>query len=405
MNPAVLLDYSNRIERDLRSNVLPFWLEHAVAPQPPYLVGSLTNDLVVDPSAERGMLLATRVLWAFSAAFLRYGEPPYAKLADVAFEELQTRFWDAAHGGYRWAIHADGSTSRDRKQIYGQAFAIYALAEYAAGTGRPEPLSRAIQLFELVEQHARDHGQRGYFEAFDAGWAPLEDLRLSEIDQNDPKSQNTHLHVMEAYAALLRRWPDPRLRAALADLIDVMITKILRPDGHLGLFFGAGWELRSDRVSYGHDIEAAWLLNDAAAVVGDAELAGRVRAASLRLAELTLAEGVDADGGVYNEGGPGGLTNTNKEWWPQAEAVVGFLDAYQQSGDEKFLAAALRTWDFIERRLIDRDHGEWFRGVSRDGRLLERELKVSFWKCPYHNARAALEATRRLRALAGRSEP
>jgi mannobiose 2-epimerase len=173
----------------------------------------------------------------------------------------------------------------------------------------------------------------------------------------------------------------------------------VQPNGHLGLFFGADWELHSDRISYGHDIEAAWLLNDAVAAVGVAALAKRVHALTRRIAEITLAEGVDADGGIYNEGGPQGLTNTNKEWWPQTEAVVGFLDAYQQTNDDRFLRAAFAAWDFIERRLIDRSHGEWFRGVTRDGQLLTGEFKVSFWKCPYHNGRAALEATRRLRDI------
>jgi mannobiose 2-epimerase len=190
------------------------------------------------------------------------------------------------------------------------------------------------------------------------------------------------------------------LRAALAELIDVMITNVVLPSGHLGLFFGSKWEVRSDRISYGHDIEAAWLLNNAADVVGDSTLSERVRQVSARLAELTLAEGVDADGGVFNEGGPNGRTNTNKEWWPQNEAVVGFLDAYQQTREPRYLAAALHTWDFIAERLIDRTHGEWRRGVTRDGTVLANELKIGFWKCPYHNGRAALEATTRLRSIA-----
>ncbi|HVU31915.1 MAG TPA: AGE family epimerase/isomerase [Opitutaceae bacterium] len=394
-----LLEYANRIETDLRANVLPFWVEHAVGADG-RIVGALTNDLRSDPAAERGMLLAARVLWTFAAAYQRYHDRSHATLADTADAELQTWFWDSAHGGYRWAGGPDGAPTRDRKQIYGQAFGIYALAEYHAATQRPQPLNRAIQLYELIERHARDGEHGGYFEAFDAAWGPMEDVRLSEVDQNDPKSQNTHLHIMEAYTRLLRCWPDPRLRATLAGLVELMLNRIVQPNGHLGLFFDREWRLRSDRVSYGHDIEAAWLLNDAAAAVGDAALAARTAAVARRIADLTLAEGVDEDGGVYNEGGPDGLTNTNKEWWPQAEAVVGFLDAYERWGDHRYLAAALRAWDFIDRSLIDRRHGEWYRGVTRDGRLLDRELKIGFWKCPYHNGRAALESTTRLRRLA-----
>jgi mannobiose 2-epimerase len=222
------------------------------------------------------------------------------------------------------------------------------------------------------------------------------------MDLNEPKSQNTHLHVMEAYTRLLLARPDPAQRTVLSELVNVMLERIVNPaTGHLGLFFAEDWAPRSDLLSYGHDIEAAWLLTWAAEALGDAAMARRVGALAVRIADTTLTEGVDADGGVYNQGGPGGLTDTNKEWWPQAEAVVGFLNAYQLSREERFLAAALQTWDFIEGRLIDRRRGEWFRGVTRDGRVLDGELKVSFWKCPYHNGRTGLEATRRLREIAG----
>jgi mannobiose 2-epimerase len=297
---------------------------------------------------------------------------------------------------------------RDRKQVYGQAFAIYALAEYHAATGRREPLDLAVATQGLVEAHARDQRHGGYLEAFGRGWEPIADMRLSAVDLNEPKSQNTHLHVMEAYTRLLGVWPDPALRGQLAEILGLMLGRIVNPRTcHLGLFFAGDWALRSDRISYGHDIEAAWLLCQAADALGDPVLQERIRPLAARIAEVTLAEGVDADGGVYNEGAPSGLTNTNKEWWPQAEAVVGFLNAFQVSGEERFLVAAQRTWDFIEKRIIDRSRGEWLRGVTRDGRVLDGELKVGFWKCPYHNGRTGLEATRRLReiAAAGARQP
>ena len=395
--------YAARIEDDLRRNILPFWMARVADRGANTFLGSLTNDLVADPAAERGALLTTRILWTYSAAFSRYRDPEYLAMADTAYADLTKHFADRENGGYWWSVAANGAVRRDRKQVYGQAFAIYALAEYHGATGRAEPLERAVELYRLLERHAVERRHGGYLEAFDRAWGPIADMRLSEVDMNEPKSQNTHLHVMEAYSRLLEAWPDPGLRAALGGLVEIMLTRIVDPaTAHLGLFFAMDWSPRSDRVSYGHDIEAAWLLVRAAQALGDPALAARIRPLAVRIAEATLAQGVDADGGVYNEGGPGGLTNTNKEWWPQAEAVVGFLDAFEQSGQERFLGAALRTWDFIERHLIDRRRGEWFRGVTRDGRVLENELKVSFWKCPYHNGRTGLEAVRRLRALATR---
>ncbi len=399
MSPAQLKDYLRRIEGDLRGNILPFWMERVVNREGGSFFGSLANDLAVDRDAERGALLTSRILWTYSAAYARYRDPSYLAMADHAYGDLQAHFHDPKNGGYWWSVSADGTVLRDRKQIYGQAFAVYALSEYHAATGRREPLDLAIEAHRLIERHARAR-DGGYLEAFGRSWEPISDMRLSEVDLNEPKSQNTHLHVMEAYTRLLSVWPDTALRSALAEIVTIMLDRIVNPaTGHLGLFFSEDWALRSQLISYGHDIEAAWLLTWAADVLGDAGLIGRIRPLAVKIAAVTLTEGVDTDGGVQNQGGPDGLTDTNKEWWPQAEAVVGFLNAYQLSGEERFLSAALRTWDFIEKRLIDRREGEWFRGVTRDGRVLGSELKVSFWKCPYHNGRTGLEATRRLREI------
>jgi mannobiose 2-epimerase len=399
MNPAHVNEARTRIESDLRRNVLPFWIERVADRRRGTFLGSLTNDLVADPSAERGALLTTRILWTYAAAYRHYRDPAYLAMADLAYGDLLTHFHDREHGGFFWSIAGDGKVARDRKQVYGQAFAVYALAEYHAATGLREPLDLAIAVHRLVEEHARERRYGGYLEAFDRRWQPIADVRLSAVDQNDPKSQNTHLHIMEAYTNLLRVWPDPALRRAQAELLDIMLGRIVNPDtGHLGLFFAEDWTLRSDKISYGHDIEAAWLLTEAAAAVGDPAFTARIQPLAVKIADVTLAEGIDADGGVFNLGDPSGVIDPAKEWWPQAEAVIGFLNAWQLSGQEKFLAAALHTWGFVETRLIDRQNGEWFRGVTREGKVLADQLKVSFWKCPYHNGRMGLEAVRRMPA-------
>ncbi len=397
---ASLSDHLCRIEADLRSNILPFWLDRVADRTAGTFLGALTNDLVPDRTVERGALLTTRILWTFAAAFRHYHDPAYLAMADLAHADLMTRFHDREHGGFFWSVAADGSVLRDRKQIYGQAFAVYALAEYHAATGRREPLDQAVAVYRLIEDHAAERKHGGYLEAFGRAWEPVADMSLSAADLNEPKSQNTHLHIMEAYTNLLRVWPDAGLRRAQTALLEIMLTRIVNPaTGHLGLFFAEDWSPRSDRVSYGHDIEAAWLLTQAADLVGNSALTARIHPLAVKIAAATLAEGVDADGGVLNEGSPAGYTDTNKEWWQQAEAVLGFLNAYQLSQQEPFLAAALRTWEFIETRLIDRRHGEWFRGVTRDGEVLADQLKVSFWKCPYHNGRLGLEAVGRLRSI------
>jgi cellobiose epimerase len=400
MNPSDVTDYLNRIEDDLRQNILPFWIERVADKPGRRFIGSLTNDLEADITVERGALLTSRILWTYSAAYTQYGDPDYLEMAELAYDDLELHFRDRENGGYWWSVAADDSVLRERKQVYGQAFAIYALTEFHVASGRQEPLDEAIATYRLIEAHARaPHG--GYLEAFSRTWAPIADMRLSEVDMNEPKSQNTHLHVMEAYTRLLQVWPDAGLRKALAELVQIMLVKILNPrTGHLGLFFAADWKPKSDKISYGHDIEAAWLLMRAAEALGEPAVVKLIRPLALRIAEATLDEGVDEDGGVYNQGGPHGLiTDSNKEWWPQAEAVVGFIDAYQHSGQEKYLEAAFKTWNFIELRLVDHIRGEWFRGVTREGDVLAESLKVSFWKCPYHNGRTGLESTRRLRSI------
>jgi mannobiose 2-epimerase len=396
--PVSPTDLLHRVEADLRGNILPFWPAHAVNRPAGTFHGSLTNALVIDPAVERGALLSSRILWTYARAFRQYGDVAHRAMADLAHADLMTRYHDAQHDGFHWSIDVAGRVLRDRKQIYGQAFAIYALSEYHAATGERGPLDRAIAVFRRLERHARDREFGGYLEAFARDWAPIADMRLSNADQNDPKSQNTMLHVMEAYTRLQNVWPDAGLKVALRDLVEVMLTRILDPRTfHLGLFFARDWQPTSRKISYGHDIEAAWLLTRAAEALGDAALSARVKAVALRIADVTLAEGTDTDGAIFNMGDPTGIIDDTREWWPQAEAVVGFVDAWQLSGEARYLAAAAHTWDFIERNLVDRKNGEWFRGVTKAGEVMEGFAKVGFWKCPYHNGRMGLELVSRLK--------
>ena len=397
--PAVLHAVLSGVEHELRTDILPYWRDHAPDPATGGFVGLVANDGTVRPGVPRGALLSARILWTFSAAFERTRNPADLALARRAAADLRDHFQDAQDQGLFWSITAGGQPLATGKILYVQAFGIYGLSEFYRATGERPALDRAIALYRLVEARCRDREHGGYYEEFTRDWRLQPDLHRSVMGSEALKSQNTHLHVLEAYTNLYRVWPDPGLRRDLRDLVEVMLTRIVDPaNHHLRLFLDADWTPRSDTISFGHDIEASRLLPEAAEALGDPALLAQARAEALQMARATLAEGVDRDGGLLSEAGPGGLTNTNKEWWQQAEALTGFLAAYQLSGDPRYLEASLRAWAFIDAHQIDHAHGEWYRLLARDDSVISQD-KLSLWKCPYHNGRACMEMADRLRQL------
>jgi len=424
-----------RVEAELRENILPFWLTHTMDRERGGFYGLITNDLQVDADAPRGALLTSRILWTFAAAYRWDPDPAYLEMANWAYTDLVSRFWDGEHGGFLWSAGADGTPLQTHKQVYGQAFAIYALAEFYAACGVEAALGRAQTMFRLLEEHAHDPVHGGYFEAFARDWGPRDEMSLNPGEPSEPKSMNTSIHVMEALTNLVRVRPDPLVVARLAEMVTIMMDRIIDPGTrHTVLFFGETWEPRSANVSYGHDIETSWLLVEAAAAAASAgealasarraapttaqqgwrpavpgderSLLDRARAIAVEMAQAVYEEGLDPDGAVLYESGPHGWEDDTKQWWPQAEGAVGFLNAYQLSGQAHFLEAAYRCWDFIDAYLVDRRYGGWIRYVERDHATAAEDsvdsddAKVSFWKCPYHNGRACLEIADRLRRIA-----
>jgi len=388
-------------EKELREGILPFWAIRAVDRYQGGFFGRIAEDGRPDPGAGKGGVLNARILWTFSAALRRWPDPLYRSLADRAFGYLLEHFWDSEHSGLFWEVDNGGRMLQGRKQTYGQAFGIYALAEYFRATGVQEAIDYAERLFEDVEARALDPVSGGYWEARGRDWKPIDDIRLSAIDLNAPFSMNTHLHLLEAYTTLVLACDDPRPRMRLRALLDLMLDRFIDAQtGHLVLFFDEHWRSMSSVISYGHDIETSWLICEAADVVGDQALRSRARTVAVKMADAVLAAGFDTEfGGVYWDSTPDGHLNTNKDWWPQAEAVVGYLNAYQISGRAEHLEAATKTWAFIDAFVIDHLGGEWYTRVSREGVPVPDLPKVDFWKCPYHDARAMLEVMERIDTL------
>jgi mannobiose 2-epimerase len=388
------------IEDELRSNLLPFWRERSLDAVHGGFIGEMADDGTVNAAAAKGLVLNARLLWTFSALYRRFGHADDLALARRAYDALEM-FRDREHGGFVWRVDASGLPVDLAKKSYGQAFCIYALAEYALATGDASALRAARDVHDLFERHAHDPGFGGYLEARAPDWSATSELRLSDGDMTAPKSMNTHLHVLEAYTNLYRAWRDQTLAVRLRELIRIFGTHILNrgegPNrGHLRHFFGERWEVLSEGYTYGHDIEASWLLAEAAGVLGDERLEGEVKRWGAEIAETVLREGLGADGGLAYEGREGRVIDGNRDWWCQAEAVVGFWNAYCSPGDARYRDAAARAWAFIVGKVTDRVGGDWFWRVRTDGTVDHTLPKVSEWKCPYHSVRMCLEMTRRL---------
>ena len=396
MTPQALAD---AIAAEWRDNLRPFWLRHAPDPEFGGFRGFVGPDLSVDACAEKGVILNARILWTFSRAAMLHGDREARAIADRAWEYLLAQFVDREHGGVFWTVDHRGAPGDTRKKLYAQAFALYAFAEYGRTTGHVEALDEALRLFGLIERHGRDPIHGGYGENYERDWRLADDQRLSEVDLDARRSMNTHLHVLEAYTSLRHAVPDARVTEALGGCLDVFFRHILDPvTGHLRLFFDEAWRPQSDVISFGHDIEASWLLCEAADALGDPARQQAARGAAVRMAGAVLAEAVDADGGLVYEADPSGVIDDSKDWWPQAEAVVGFLNAWSVSGEPRFFDAAARAWAFIAGTMVDRVNGEWHSKVSRDGVPDLARPKVDLWKCPYHNGRMCFEAVARLTA-------
>ncbi|HEY4111380.1 AGE family epimerase/isomerase [Puia sp.] len=381
--------YRQEMKRELQS-ILKYWMLHSPDEKQGGFIGRIDGNDQPHPDAPKGLVLNSRILWAFSAAWRHTGQWIYRPVATRAYTYLVDHFFDPRSGGAWWSLDAAGRPLNTRKQIYGQAFALYGLSEYYHATGGQTTLDQAIHLYRTIEKHSSDPVNGGYFEAYDRDWKPLDDLRLSEKDANEAKTMNTHLHILEAYTTLYRVWPDQQLREKLLQLLEIFLGHIAGPGtGHLGLFFTADWRPRSRIISYGHDIEAAWLLHEAAIAVEDPGYIDRTAALCLKIADATC-KGVDKDGGLWYEKEGDHLVR-EKHWWPQAEAMVGFLRAWSISGDERWWNASTGIWDFVKRFIREPSGKEWYWGVDANHAPMPGQDKAGFWKCPYHNSRACMQ--------------
>ena len=390
--------FLQQLRIELRSEldgILNWWSTVAVDAAQGGFYGAVNNNNEPDVAAPKGAVMMARVCWAFSEATRFHPHKEWEMMASRAFNYLVDNFWDHDYGGTFWAVNAKGEMLEDRKQIYGQAFCLYAFAAYYRISNNGMALHLAKDLYEYIETYSRDRLNGGYVEAFGRNWSPIEDLRLSSKDENYSKTANTHLHIIEAYTQLYREWPAEELKQCIQNLLDIFDHHFITKQGELRLFFNDEWQDKTPLRSFGHEIETAWLLQDCATVINDNERLHCFKQHSLHLAQAAL-QAMDNDGGLWYEWFP-----TEDKWvrekhsWPQAEAMLAFVVLWQQTGDEVWWQRALDSWHFIKKYISDGNAGEWFWGVDAQYEIMKAD-KGGFWKCPYHNTRAILEILYRL---------
>ena len=420
------IDMMKREMQDvLEHNILRFWLDQMMDYEHGGFYGRMDGEGELHQEAEKGAILNARILWAFSAAFRVLKHPEYLEAATRAKDYIIEHFIDQEYGGVYWSVDCEGNPLDTKKQFYAIGFMIYGLTEYARATGDREALDYALDLYDCIEEHAFDSEHNGYIEACTREWGEIADMRLSDLDANYPKSQNTHLHIIEPYTNLLRCLKEvqaqescdyvPALGAvlpvgisvpqqtinevegALRNLVDIFTEKILNKEtNHLDLFFEMDWTRGGGHLeSYGHDIECSWLLHEAVLVLGDANILAKVEPV-VQVVARASAKGLRPDGALIHEANlDTGYVDDDLHWWVQAENVVGWYNIWQHFGDEEALSRAEKCWQYIKKQLIDFDNGEWYWSRHANGVLNTTDDKAGFWKCPYHNTRMCLEIIER----------
>jgi mannobiose 2-epimerase len=383
--------FREELREELQGNILPFWMDRVADPGGGF-IGRVSGEGAPDPDAPRGAVMYARILWTFSAAYRIFRNREYLQTATRARDWLLEHFYDRRHGGVYWSIDRYGRPLETKKQIYALGFAIYGLSEYNRATGDPLALEYAVKLYRDIEAHAFDPVHGGYVEATARDWSELGDVRLSAKDSNERKTMNTHLHVIEPYTNLYRVLKDEGLRRQIAGLLDVFMERIYSPrTHHSGLFFDDTWAPQSPgEFSFGHDIEASWLLLEAARELGEGSLTEKVERHCRDIAHAAM-DGYMPDGSMIYERHANGSVDMERHWWAQAETVVGLWYLYRHHGQSDALDKCLATWEYIRSHLIDRRGGEWFWSIRADGSPNTDDDKAGFWKCPYHNGRMCME--------------
>lgn len=403
MNGEAGRDWPAAFRDTLQHGVLQFWIDHAVDPQYGGLFGRLDRQGRPTDYGNKSVVLISRSLWSFSEAYRRYPDPAYQKMAAECLKFLREKMYDKEHGGYYFMVTREGKIVDSTKQLNPMSYVMEGLAEYALAFHDPQVANEALELFRTIDQHAHDTRYGGYRIAFTADWKFIENYKdgPNAAGSFGRKAYDWHLGLVEALATLYDVTGDAQVKARLEELLDLFVNKIIDSDiGYGRYYFHDDWTVAdrdgdSKECEYGLDLEASWLIVEAAQRVGRQQ-DPKIRHASLALVDHALRYGFDKEhGGLYRLGpATESATNKNMEWWQQCEGLVALLNAYQLTGDRKYWQAFQLQADFFMNKWVDHQYGEVYTALNHDGTI--DTTKVDPWKAPYHVTRAFLEIISRL---------
>lgn len=368
--------------------IIPYW-KGLIDREYGGFFGYVDFQLERGKKADKGVILNSRILYFFSRAAFLCEDSELLEYADWAYHFLIENCWDKVYGGVYWMMEYDGSVKEAMKHTYNQAFAIYALSTYYEATHKDEAREKAMELFHLIENKCVD--EYGYMEAFSRDWQLISNEKLSENGLLAEKTMNTLLHLLEAYTSLYHVSSDKEVGERLTAILDLFKTKVWNAkEGKLEVFFDREMNPIADLYSYGHDIEASWLIDYAYMILSGKDAGQQTPEYTTEIAENILNRALER-GAVNNECFRGEVNRT-RVWWIQAEAVVGFYNAYEKTNDSKYLDAAGQIWAYIEKYFVDaRENSEWFWDLDVNGKPISQKPITEPWKCPYHNGRMCME--------------
>jgi len=399
-------EYISKLEKNLKSNIVPFWLSKSLdRTNGGYTINFGPKGEPKGPGTKM-IVTQARTVWLFSRLVRAgYGGPEHLQAAEHGYRFLKEKMWDVKDSGFYWEVDASGNQKlKPRKHLYGQAFGLYALSEYYLVSKKKEVLDLATRLFKVLESKSHDQTYAGYLEFFNEDWTPAPASETPYMGGGTAtlKLMNTHLHLLEAMTTFYRASKLPLARERLLELIDIESNAVVRKGlGACTDKYERDWTPRLEgdfaRVSYGHDLENIWLLMDAcsAAGVSNHPFLDLYRA----LFDYSLRYGYDAEkGGFYDSGAFNKPADQrSKTWWVEAEAIVSALYMHQLTGDAKYLSVFAKSYDFIDKYQTDWDNGEWHATITPEGKALGDKAQI--WKAGYHNGRAMIECLEILKTM------